>query len=64
MTIYIFITVSGCVGRGPVHCFARGPIMLLRPPWYILCYLLFSLYYWYFINYLSALGAVVVVIVW
>jgi len=22
MTIYIFITVSGCVGRGPVHCFA------------------------------------------
>ena len=28
-----FIPVSGCVGRSPaVHCFARGPIMLLRRP--------------------------------
>jgi hypothetical protein len=32
-TIYIFIPVSGCVGRGPVHRIARGPIMLLRRPW-------------------------------
>jgi len=31
-TIYIFIPVSGCVGRAPVHCFARGLIMLLRRP--------------------------------
>ena len=31
-TIYIFIPVSGCVGRAQVHCFARGPIMLLRRP--------------------------------
>ena len=23
-TIYIFIPVSGCVGRVPVHCFAWG----------------------------------------
>jgi len=22
--IYIFIPVSGCVGRDPVQCFARG----------------------------------------
>ena len=49
-----FLTMSGCVGRAPVDCFARGPMMLLRQPWYILCYLLFSLYYWYLINYLSA----------
>ena len=31
-TLNIFIPVSGCVGRAPVHCFARGPIMLLRRP--------------------------------
>jgi hypothetical protein len=29
-TIYIFIPVSGCVGRDPVHCFAWGSIVLLR----------------------------------
>ena len=32
--IYIFIPVSGCVGSGPVYCFARGPIILLRRPWF------------------------------
>jgi hypothetical protein len=32
-TIYIFIHVSECVGRGPVHCLAREPMMLLRRPW-------------------------------
>ena len=31
--IYSFIPVSGCVGMGPVHCFARGPMILLRCPW-------------------------------
>ena len=31
-TICIFIPVSGCVAKAPVHCFARGPIMLLRRP--------------------------------
>jgi len=30
--IYILIPVSGCVGRVPVHCFARRSIMLLRRP--------------------------------
>ena len=28
--IYIFIPVSGCVGRASVYCCARGPIALLR----------------------------------
>ena len=34
-TIYIFIpvTVSGCVGRGPSALLCPGPIMLLRRPW-------------------------------
>jgi hypothetical protein len=31
--IYIVIPVSGCVGRGPVHCFAQEPMMLLGRPW-------------------------------
>ena len=31
-TIYFFIPVSGCVGRTPVHCFPRRPIILLRRP--------------------------------
>jgi len=30
--INIFIPVSGCLGRAPVHCFAWGPMMLLRRP--------------------------------
>ena len=30
--IYIFIPVSGCLGRAQVHCFARGPMVLLRRP--------------------------------
>jgi hypothetical protein len=28
-TIYIVISVSGCAGRAPVHCFAQGPIMFI-----------------------------------
>ena len=32
--LFIFIPASGCVGRTPVHCFAWGPIMLLRQPWW------------------------------
>jgi hypothetical protein len=36
MTIYIFITVSGCVGRGPRGLFCRGPIMLLRRPYVVI----------------------------
>ena len=27
--------MSGCVGRVPVHCFARGPVMLLRRPGHV-----------------------------
>ena len=30
--IYIFIPVSGCLGRAQVNCFGRGLMMLLRRP--------------------------------
>ena len=30
--IYIFIPQSGCLGTATVHCFVRGPMMLLRRP--------------------------------
>ena len=33
MDNYSFIPVSGCVGRGAVHCFPWEHIMLLRQPW-------------------------------
>ena len=32
INIYIFIPVSGYVGRGPMLCFACGPKMLLGQP--------------------------------
>ena len=42
-TIYIFIPVSVCVGRGPVHFFSRGPTMLLRwPCLYCYCFLSYA----------------------
>jgi len=46
INIYIFIPVSGCVGTfvgAPVHCFARGLIVLSRWPWWSghICVILF-----------------------
>ena len=38
LTIYSFIPVSGCLGRGPVHCFVLGPLMLLRRPWVMILF--------------------------
>jgi len=34
MDIYICIPVSGCVGRGSSALFCRGPIIILRRPYY------------------------------
>jgi len=65
MTIYIFIPVSGCVGRGPSALLFPGAYDTVKTA--LVCTMLFIVFFIlliYFINYLSVLGAVVIVIVW